>query len=110
MENYDIHFRWMRAGILYSEVKANSKTREVEVVNFTDEREEKVFGQRENPTWDDLVRFVESRCIPPTRHNIRDLLDMVGLPKYDAFALFQITSGHFAKDKCYAEIVRWIYD
>ena len=110
MDNYDIHFRWYRGDILCSEVKADSCTHTIEVINYVTDREEKIFGDMKKVTWDYFTYFIEERCVPRTRANIWELLDMMGLHGYDPFAIFKITGGQMASDKCRAEIVRWLDD
>lgn len=44
----------------------------------------RAFGVNENLNWKDYLEFLEDRCVPRTRYNIRKILRDLGLDCYDA--------------------------
>ena len=50
---------------------------------------------------DDALRWVKSRICPPGRHNIREILDEVGLSEYDEFGLILATKAKCGNDDLY---------
>ena len=56
------------------------------------------FGVNTEPTWDDFLIFLESRCIPRTRCGLNYYLDAVGVSEYDPIQLVEKTHGRMAED------------
>ena len=47
----------------------------------------------EQPTSDRIKLWIKNRAIPPTRVNIRECLDALGLQKYDAWEIMKKCNG-----------------
>ena len=62
------------------------------------------FGVRLNPTWEDLDEFLQERCIPRTRANIKEFLDCVGVDWYDPLEICRRTEGRLCNDDCWMKI------
>lgn len=58
----------------------------------------RAFGVNETPSWDDLMGFLEDRCIPRQRDGLRYYLDELGLDEYDPLAIVLRTEGRMAED------------
>lgn len=58
----------------------------------------RAFGVNETPTWDDLMSFLEDRCIPRQRDGLQYYLDELGLDEYDPLAIVLRTEGKMAED------------
>lgn len=80
--------------------------RKVVFKNFTNNLLLRAFGNKEYVTYDDYESFLESRCFPKTRDNIKIQLDMLGVPFYDPLLIIEKTQGRVAEDSCYIEIIR----
>ena len=57
------------------------------------------FGNNKTPDWDDLMLFLEERCIPRTRSGIRHYLDTLGIVEYDPWEIIRKTQGRMAEDE-----------
>lgn len=73
-------------------------TQSVQIINLTDNMLSRAFGVRENPDWSDYEDFLESRCMPRTRHGIRDELRELGVDTYDPFQIIEKTAGRVYGD------------
>lgn len=73
-------------------------TEKVQIVNLTDDMLSRAFGVREQPTWEDYLEFLESRCMPRTRYGIREELNSYGIDSYDPFQIVEKTKGRVYGD------------
>ena len=56
------------------------------------------FGNNQNPSWEDYLHFLESRCIPRTRAGLREYLETIGVDHYDPLEIIRKTQGRMAED------------
>ena len=56
------------------------------------------FGNNTFPTWQDLLGFLEERCIPRERAGLREYLEAIGVGEYDPLEIIKKTSGRMAED------------
>ena len=56
------------------------------------------FGNNQNPSWEDYLHFLESRCIPRTRVGLREYLETIGVDHYDPLEIIRKTQGRMAED------------
>ena len=87
-----------------SVILADMDARTVCVENFTDDLMMTAFGVNLTPTWDDLLEFLEDRCMPRTRAGLQKYLDCIGVDEYDVFAIVQKTGGRMAEDHQWMEV------
>lgn len=87
-----------------STVLADADAKTVCVENFTDDLITTAFGVTLTPTWDDLLEFLEDRCMPRTRAGLRKYLDSIGVDEYDVFAIVQKTGGRMEEDYQWMEV------
>ena len=100
-----IEFEYFNGDILCSRVRANFTTQQVEAVDMPNiSILNTVFGEN-NPTIFALLDFFESRCWDETIGNNRQLLDVVGLQKYDALDIVKRTNGKMSDDN---QWIKWI--
>ena len=55
------------------------------------------FGVNQNPSYDDYMEFLESRCFPRTRDKMKLILKDLDLPFYDPFMIIEKTEGQMAE-------------
>ena len=91
---------------LCSLIYADETSHEVYVRNYVDDPVKRAFGVCETPSWDDLLEFIESRCIPRERAGIQKYLDSLGLSSYEPWDIVRKTEGRMAEDKQWLEINR----
>lgn len=70
----------------------------VYIQNRTDDLLHRAFGVVEDPSWEDFQDFLESRCFPPTRGNVKAELRALGLTDYDPLQIVEKTHGRTAED------------
>lgn len=63
-----------------------------------------VFGNNNNPTWEDFQLFLEERCVPRQRAGLREYLEAIGQCEYDPFSIIQKTAGRMAEDRQWIEM------
>lgn len=63
------------------------------------------FGNNNMPTWKDFVYFLEERCVPRSRDNIRHYLNELELSEYNPLDIILKTEGRMAEDKQWLEVV-----
>lgn len=91
-------FKWMWRDEVMSEVEFDLNTGYVKVVNYTDDMLKRAFGVEEKPTIKDLDEFMEDRSVPENRKNIREILEYMGISKYDPHKITRITNGMMLHD------------
>ena len=87
-------------------IDADYKTHSVKIENFTDDLIFRAFGVREKVTWEEYNNFLESRCFPRTRANVKWLLDALGLGDigYEPIEIIKKTGGIMAEDTMYLTV------
>ena len=90
---------------LCTKICADKAARTLAIENHTADVLRTAFGVNQNPTWDDLQQFLESRCVPRQRDGLRYYLAELGLEKYDPLEIVRKTEGHMAEDNCRLVIV-----
>lgn len=85
-------------GTVLTEIKVNPVTKKVKIVNYTDNVFCRAFGANENPTYADVIHFLEKRTVPKNRGDIKEILEEVGLKEYDPYFLCKFFGGRMAQD------------
>lgn len=80
------------------------KREQIEIVNTTDDMIHRAFGIKAKPTWEDFMEFLEERCFPRTRDNLRLVLKDLELDCYDPLAIVEKTKGRMAEDAQWLKI------
>lgn len=74
------------------------------VENHTRQLVKTAFGKNRLPTWEDLMAFLEERCVPRQREGIREYLETLGLDEYDPWEIVKRTRGRMAEDQQWIEV------
>jgi hypothetical protein len=64
-----------------------------------------VFGDRQSPTWDDVLSFFESRCFQRNYSDIKHVLRYCHLKEYDPEALVRFFEGRAEQDDCWIDFI-----
>ena len=51
------------------------------------------FGINTNPTIKEFDEFIESRCLPRTRYDLKHVLDTIDIPYYDPWLIVKYNHG-----------------
>ena len=78
---------------MLTKIVANYKTESVTVQNYTSDVIDCAFGKKENPSWEDYLRFLESRCFPRNVCNLNLHLEELGLNSYVPLDIIRKTQG-----------------
>lgn len=89
---------------LCTKIFADETTKNISIVNYTDDLNKRAFGINNRPTWSDLETFLESRCFPHDRQALKLELKQLGLTEYNPLEICKITNGRNYKDKQWLEI------
>ena len=100
-----LEIRYYEKKKLCSLIYADETTHEVYVKNFVDNPVKRAFGVCDIPSWEDLQKFIESRCIPRERAGLQHYLDALELPSYDPWDIVKKTQGRMAEDEQWLEII-----
>lgn len=87
-------------------IVANYTAKEVKFVNLTDNAIKRAFGILDYVTWEKYENFLEERCVPKNRANIKDYLKGIGLLEYNPLEIIMKTQGIMAEDEQWIEVKR----
>lgn len=73
-------------------VKADFGTKEVEDVQYSQVPHRTVFGKMPR-TIDNLLWFLETRCVPRNRADLKEILEYNGIKEYDPLTIVRKTHG-----------------
>ena len=88
-----------------TKITVDYKTETVQIENYTDNMIYRAFGVREHPTFADYEQFLEDRCFPRTRDNLKMHLRELGLDFYDPLEIVKKTQGRLLGDNMWIEFV-----
>lgn len=93
----------MRMTLMYQNkpctaIDVNFLQNKIRIQNYTKDILHRAFGVKENPTWEDFYVFLQDRCFPGTRGNVKTLLAGLGLQDYDSLQIVEKTNGRTAED------------
>lgn len=78
--------------------------KKIYIRNKTKDLIHRAFGVLENPAWEDFETFLESRCFPRSRANLKNILRDIGVPEYDPLQIIEKTGGRMAEDHQWIQI------
>lgn len=90
---------------LCTKICLDRTSRRLVIENETDDILSTAFGVNQTPNWEDLMTFLESRCIPRQRDGLKYYLAQLGIEKYDPMEIIRKTAGRMAEDSCWIKIV-----
>ena len=96
-------YRYYDESSLCTTIYVDYTSREVSVINHTDNPIKQAFGNCEAVTWTDWEAFLESRCIPRQRAGLREYLESLGLSEYEPEQIVAKTKGKMAEDQQWLE-------
>ena len=97
-EGYTVRINHMHKDDLCTVIDVNFMVKEIRIQNYTDNLLWRAFGKEDNPNWKDFNLYLESRCFPRTRGNIKSILKELNLMDYDPLQIVEKTGGRKAED------------
>lgn len=99
-ENHCVKMRmeYMHEDQLCTVIDVDFQHKKVYIDNKTDRIILRAFGVNRHPDWEDFTDFLESRCFPRTRCQMKRTLREAGLDSYDPLRIIEETQGRMAED------------
>ena len=93
----------MRLTLMYQNrpctaIDVNFLQNQIKIRNYTKDILHRAFGIKEDPTWEDFYEFLQDRCFPKTRGNLKTVLAGLGLQGYDPLQIVEKTEGRTEED------------
>lgn len=105
-KKYPLRLMYMNNNNINTIIDVDALNRKVSFKNYTNNLLLRAFGNKELVTYEEYESFLESRCFPKTRDNIKIQLDSLGVPFYDPLSIIEKTHGRMEDDENYIEIIR----
>lgn len=97
-KNYTLRMTYMHGQNPCTIIDVDFMNEKVMIKNRTDDILYRAFGVVENPTWQQFQEFLEDRCFPKTRGNMKAVLKELGIDSYDPLQIVERTKGRTADD------------
>lgn len=105
MPDYTWRLNYMNGQQLCTAIFVDFRHEKVQIRNYTDKIILRAFGVKEHPTWQDFELFLQERCLPQSRANLKLILRDMGLPFYDPFTIIEKTDGRMAGDNQWVQMI-----
>ncbi len=100
-----MRMKFMYYNTLCTTIDIDFMHRQIYITNFTNDIIHRAFGVVKHPSWEDFELFLESRCVPKSRSNIKSILRDLGVSSYDPIQIIEKTNGRMAEDHQWIEII-----
>lgn len=97
-KNYTLRMTYMHGQNPCTIIDVDFINERVAIKNRTNDILYRAFGVVENPTWQQFQEFLEDRCFPKTRGNMKAVLKELGIDSYDPLQIVERTKGRTADD------------
>lgn len=103
-KDYVVKMFYMNKNKISTVIDVDFKNKKVKIQNRTNDNLARAFGVIENPTFLQFEEFIESRCVPKSRSNIKYLLRDMGIDSYDPMQIIKVTNGKLHGDPYYLKM------
>lgn len=105
LADYTMRMDFMCEDECCTQILVDFKHEKIEIHNTTDNILLRAFGINVNPTWEDFLEFIEERCFPRKRDNLKMILDDLDLDFYDPLYIIEKTKGQMGEDMQWFKLV-----
>ncbi|MDO4413598.1 MAG: helix-turn-helix domain-containing protein [Erysipelotrichaceae bacterium] len=105
-KEYPLRLKYYYKNILCTIIDVNLIRRIVKIRNYTSDTLHCAFGRNLNPSFEEYMDFLRSRCFPESRDKMKIELNQLDIPYYDPLLIIQKTEGKMADDSFRIEIER----
>lgn len=102
--SYPLRMKYMFRNQLCTVIDVDEINRKIRIKNYQNELIYRAFGKNENPSFDEYVEFLKSRCIPQERDKMKLVLRELDIPFYDPMLIIEKTEGRMAEDEFWIKI------
>lgn len=103
--NITMQMKYMNGDQLCTIIDIDFFNERIYITNYTSNIIHRAFGVIKEPDWNDFQYFLESRCLPRTRFNLKSALKDIGVTDYDSLAIIEKTKGRMAEDNQWLGII-----
>lgn len=105
-QKYSLRLYYMYFNNVCSIIDVDERLKKVAVYNFVNDITFRAFGANTSPTFHDYDTFLDSRCFPQNRNQIKLVLNDLNLPFYDPLLIIEKTEGRMEDDDFWIKIER----
>lgn len=102
--DYTMRMDFMCEDECCTQILVDFRHEKIEIKNTTDKIILRAFGTNINPSWEDFLEFLEERCFPRTRDNLKLILRDLDLDFYDPVNIIEKTQGRMGEDMQWLKI------
>ena len=104
-QGHDVRrLRYYDRDVLCTTIYADFSDKTLTAENHVGDPVKTAFGNNALPGWDDMLKFLEDRCIPRGRDGLREYLETIGVSDYDPLEIISKTAGRMAEDNQWMEM------
>lgn len=103
---YRMRLSYMYKNEICTLIDVDEANERVEILNFIENVFFRAFGANTNPTYQEYLEFVESRCFPRSRDKMKLILKDLNIPFYDPIMIIEKTQGRMAEDDFWIDLER----
>lgn len=100
-KRYPLRMYYMSETGVSTIIDVDLLNRKVSFRNYTNNLIKRAFGAKEEVTFEDFEKFLESRCFPRTRDKIKIEFEKLDIDSYDPLTIIRKTQGRMVDDDFY---------
>lgn len=100
-----VRMKYMNGDKLCTIIDVDFMNERIYITNYTSDIIHRAFGVINEPDWNDFQFFLENRCLPRTRFNLKSALKDIGVSNYDPLEIVEKTKGRMAEDNQWIDII-----
>ncbi len=105
-KKFPLRLYYMHKQTICTIIDVNEMQRKVRIYNYVDNVMFRAFGVNKEPSYEEYLEFLKSRCFPESRDKMKLILNDLNLPFYDPFMIVEKTEGRMAEDDFWIKIER----
>lgn len=104
-KNITVRMKYMNGDKLCTIIDVDFLHEKVYITNYTSNIIHRAFGVIKEPDWNEFQYFLENRCLPRTRFNLKSALKDIGVSNYDPLEIVDKTKGRMAEDNQWIDMI-----
>ena len=96
-----IRYKYMKGRKVITIIDVDFLHKKINIQNRTNNIYERAFCVLDNPNFEQFKNFLEWRCVPRTRYNIKEILQEMNIDSYDPVQIVEKTKGRISDDNFY---------
>ena len=104
VQRYPLRLWYMCDSDVCSIVDVDERNQSVAVHNYVKDTMYRAFGAVNQPTYEQYLDFIQSRCVPESRDGIKMILKSLDVPFYDPILIIEKTQGRMHEDSFWIKV------